>query len=368
MSLVDVKRLPGVVKVGDLEEVAVRVEELGKGRVGLEKRILGSWKGKLDWIRAGTSSYSGPLLAGRLQLGGGRWKGGAIFHVTTEIIQITHQATVEWKEGFAALRVLTLTRCDMCSTFAVHSLVLPIHLSHLPPHSPHTNPYTRRFLPHIQPHPPLPSSHSTSLLNTFPIFQSHLQETAMSLKINPFGWGVPTHDVKKDEVKKDVDSKVVTTQLDALRDSVNDITAALDNLPARVVAEIQVNDPKQTVSSSQKKRNPKCDAAIAPDNNNGQHQTKPPRSQKNKPMIRTRLTTFSNSSRSPTPSASISTPPSRASRTPRPAWPRPPPPLTPRSPSSSRPRTSCTLPRPDWKRRKTTTSTWRMSIAISQAC
>lgn len=75
-----------------------------------------------------------------------------------------------------------------------------------------------------------------------------------SLKINPFGWGVPTHDVKKDEVKKNDDSQVVNGQLDALRDSVNGITAALDNLPARIVAETQLNDPKQEVSSSQKKR------------------------------------------------------------------------------------------------------------------
>lgn len=70
----------------------------------------------------------------------------------------------------------------------------------------------------------------------------------MSLKINPFGWGVPSHDVKKDEVKKDVDSQVVNAHLDALRDSVNGITAALENLPARIVAEIQLNDPKQEAS------------------------------------------------------------------------------------------------------------------------
>lgn len=70
----------------------------------------------------------------------------------------------------------------------------------------------------------------------------------MKLSINSFGWGLPTHDVKEDAVKKDVDSKVVTAQLDALRDSVNGITAALDSLLARIVAEIQVNDPKQEVS------------------------------------------------------------------------------------------------------------------------
>lgn len=89
----------------------------------------------------------------------------------------------------------------------------------------------------------------------------------MNLKINPFGWGTPTHDVKED-----VDSKVVTAQLDALRDSVNGTTAALDSLPARIVAEIQLNDPKKDVSSQ---KYPKCNALIAPGNIYGrQHAAK----------------------------------------------------------------------------------------------
>jgi hypothetical protein len=65
----------------------------------------------------------------------------------------------------------------------------------------------------------------------------------VTFSINPFSWGSLSPDVKEN-----LDSEAVTAQLNDLRVSVNEITAALDNLPGRIVAEIQVNDPKEDVS------------------------------------------------------------------------------------------------------------------------
>lgn len=172
------------------------------------------------------------------------WEAAAVFQVQDSKLR-THQATAEWK---VSPRVLTLPLSQF-----ILSLVLPAH-SPEPPATPRDS-RQYKYRPTA-----LPSSHSTSLPSTVPTFQSHPQETAMNLKINPFGWGTPTHDVKEDAAKKDVDSKAVTAQLDALRDSVNGTTAALDSLPARIVAEIQLNDPKKDVSSQ---KHPKCNALIA---------------------------------------------------------------------------------------------------------